>query len=54
MRRIDKIRFILNALFLIATVVTIIMWVADSRSFFYIGIAALTFKVFEFILRFIN
>ena len=54
MRLIDKIRFILNALFLIATVVTIIMWVADSRSFFYIGIAALTFKVFEFILRFIN
>lgn len=54
MRTIDKIRFILNALFLIATVVTIILWVADSRSFFYVGIAALTFKVFEFILRFIN
>lgn len=54
MRTIDKIRYILNALFLIATVATIIMWIADSKSFFYIGVAALSFKVFEFILRFVN
>lgn len=54
MRTIDKIRYILNALFLIATVATIIMWVADSGLFFYAGITALTLKVFEFILRFVN
>lgn len=54
MRTIDKIRYILNALFLIATVATVIMWVADSKSFFYIGVTALVCKVFEFILRFIN
>lgn len=54
MRTIDRVRFILNILFLIATVVTIIMWVVDNDGFFYIGIAALTFKVFEFILRFVN
>lgn len=54
MRIIDKIRFILNTLFLIATAVTVIMYIADSKSFFYLGVAALTFKVFEFILRFVN
>ena len=54
MRLIDKIRFILNILFLLGTVATIIMWLADSGSFFYIGFAALTFKIFEFILRFVN
>lgn len=54
MRLIDKIRYILNALFLIATVVTFIMWIADSGNFFYAGITALALKVFEFILRFVN
>lgn len=54
MRTIDKIRFILNILFLIGAVVTIIMWLTDNGSFFYAGVIALTFKVFEFILRFIN
>lgn len=54
MRIIDKIRFILNTLFLTATAATVIMYVADSKSFFYLGVAALTFKVFEFILRFVN
>ena len=54
MRTIDKVRLILNTLFLIATVATVIMWIADSRSFFYIGVAALTFKILEFILRFVN
>lgn len=54
MRTIDKIRFILNTLFLASTAATIIMYVADTKSFFYVGIAALTFKVFEFILRFVN
>ena len=54
MRTIDKIRQILNILFLVATVVTFIMWLIENDIFFYIGIAALTFKVFEFILRFVN
>ena len=54
MRTIDKIRYILNALFLVMTVVTIIMWLADSKAFFYAGAAALTLKIFEFILRFVN
>lgn len=54
MKTIDKVRFILNILFLVATVATIIMWLTDSKSFLYIGAAALTLKVFEYILRFIN
>lgn len=54
MRTIDKIRYILNILFLVTTVVTIIMWLADSSLFFYAGATALTLKVFEFILRFVN
>ncbi|MBR4988864.1 MAG: hypothetical protein IKY85_03005 [Bacteroidaceae bacterium] len=54
MRTIDRIRFILNVLFLIATVATFIMWLTDSGMFFYTGITALTLKGFEFILRFVN
>lgn len=54
MRPIDKIRYILNILFLVSTVVTIVMWLADSGMFFYAGATALTLKVFEFILRFVN
>ena len=54
MRTIDKIRYILNALFLIATVVTVIMWAVDCKAFFYAGATALTLKIFEFILRFVN
>jgi hypothetical protein len=54
MRTIDKIRFILNILFLIATVVTIILWLTDSGMFFYAGVTALSLKAFEFILRFVN
>ena len=54
MNTIYKIRYILNILFLIATVATFIMWLADSNLFFYAGITAMSFKFFEFILRFIN
>lgn len=54
MRTINRIRLIFNVLFLIATVVTVILWVTDSHAFLYAGITALTLKVFEFILRFIN
>lgn len=54
MRTIDKIRYILNILFLVATVVTLVLWIADSNIFFYTGFTALTLKVFEFLLRFVN
>jgi hypothetical protein len=54
MRTIDRIRFILNVLFLIATAATFIMWLTDSDMFFYTGVTALTLKGFEFILRFVN
>ncbi len=54
MRTIDKIRYILNVLFLVSTVATFIMWVTDCNMFFYAGITALTLKVLEFILRFVN
>ncbi|MBQ5663477.1 MAG: hypothetical protein IIV19_03485 [Bacteroidaceae bacterium] len=54
MNSIDKIRYILNTLFLIGTVVTVILYFAvDSREpFFYAGVTALTLKMAEFILRF--
>lgn len=54
MNSTDKIRFILNTLFLIGTVVTIILYFAvDSREpFFYAGVISLTLKMAEFILRF--
>ena len=54
MRTVDKIRYILNIIFLVATVATLILWIADSDIFFYTGFTALTLKVFEFLLRFVN
>lgn len=54
MRTIDKIRYILNALFLVITAATFILWLTDSSLFLYAGATALTLKVFEFILRFVN
>ena len=55
MRTIDKIRYILNVLFLVMTAASAVIYlVADSRTFLYVGAAALTVKVFEFILRFVN
>ena len=50
----DKIRYILNTLFLVGTVVTVILYFAvDSREpFFYAGIISMTLKMAEFILRF--
>lgn len=55
MNSIDKIRYVLNTLFLIGTVVTVILYFAvDSREpFFYAGLTSLTLKMAEFILRFI-
>jgi Ca2+/Na+ antiporter len=56
MRTIDKIRFALNILFLIFTVITFILFLVDGDGdrYFYTGMAALSLKVFEFILRFVN
>ena len=54
MRTIDKIRYILNILFLVATVATFIIWFVNRDFFFYTCITALSLKVFEYILRFVN
>lgn len=55
-RTVDKIRYILNVLFLAGTVITLVLWMMDgSGSGFKIaGLSAMTFKVIEFILRFVN
>ena len=52
---IDKARYILNILFLVGVVVTILLYITvDSREpFFYAGMTSLTLKVVEYILRFI-
>lgn len=56
LRTVDKIRYILNVLFLAGTVITLVLWMMDgSGSGFKIaGLSAMTFKVMEFILRFVN
>jgi hypothetical protein len=56
MRTVDKIRYFLNVLFLIGAVVTFVLLFIDSdgNSFKYAGMAAMTFKIMEFILRFVN
>lgn len=54
MNTIDKARYILNILFLIGAVVTIALYAfGGSNLFLYTGLAAITFKMIEFILRFI-
>jgi len=52
---INKIRTILNILFLIGAVATFILYFTASGSmlFMYVGVAAMSFKMIEFILRFI-
>lgn len=56
MRAIDKIRYILNVLFLIGAAVTFVLFLVngDGNAFKYAGMVALTFKILEFILRFVN
>lgn len=56
MRTIDKARFTLNILFLIFTVITFILFLTadDGNLYFSTGMAALSLKAFEFILRFVN
>ncbi|MBR3884081.1 MAG: hypothetical protein IKJ31_04915 [Bacteroidaceae bacterium] len=55
MKTIYKIRYILNILFLVCTVLTLIFYftVDNNALFFYTGVVALSFKMVEFILRFI-
>ena len=56
MRAVDKVRYILNVLFLIGAAVTFILFVSngDGNGFKYAGMTAMTFKIMEFILRFVN
>jgi hypothetical protein len=56
MRTINKIRYILNLLFLIGTAVTFILFIgnSDGYGFKIAGGTAMTFKIMEFILRFVN
>lgn len=55
MKKIDKIRYILNILFLVGTVVTIILYFCTDggKPFFYAGFITIATKVFEYILRFV-
>ena len=50
----DRIRTILNMVFLVLAAVAVIMYFAgvDFRTFFYVGVAAITAKLIEFFLRF--
>lgn len=54
MKRFDRVRNILNILFLIGTLVTVALYIAENSMFFYTGFTALAIKVIDFILRFIN
>ena len=56
MRAVDKIRYILNVLFLIGAAVTLVLFLfnGDGNAFKLAGVVALTFKIMEFILRFVN
>jgi hypothetical protein len=56
MRTVDKIRYILNVLFLIGAAVTFALFRinGDGNVFKVAGVAALAFKIMEFILRFVN
>lgn len=56
MRTVDKVRFILNVLFLVGAVATLIVYLTSGKcpTFMYLGFGTLAIKVFEFILRFVN
>ena len=55
MRNTDKIRNILNILFYIGVVATIILYIATDggKPYFYTGAVTLSIKILEYILRFI-
>lgn len=56
MRTVDKVRFVLNALFLFGAIATLIVFLTMGKcpTFMYLGFGTLAIKVFEFILRFVN
>ena len=56
MRTVDKVRYILNVLFLIGAAVTFILFMFDKNGaeFKIAGMSAMTLKLMEFILRFVN
>ncbi|MBR5477211.1 MAG: hypothetical protein IKV19_02060 [Bacteroidaceae bacterium] len=56
MRTVDKIRYILNVLFLIGAAVTFVMFLVDGQGngFVIAGMTAMALKIMEFILRFVN
>lgn len=56
MKQANKVRFILNTLFLAGAVITFIIYFVYGKcpAFMYAGFATLGLKVFEFILRFVN
>lgn len=56
MRTIDKIRYILNVLFLIGAAVTFVLFMINGygNGFVITGMTAMAFKIMEFILRFVN
>ncbi|MBR5593207.1 MAG: hypothetical protein IKW46_03945 [Bacteroidaceae bacterium] len=56
MRAVDKIRFVLNTLFLIGAAVTFVLFMlnGDGNAFKIAGLVAMAFKIMEFILRFVN
>ena len=56
MDKIDKIRAILNILFLVGAVASVILYIVsgdDKTVFFYVCSASLFVKVLEFIFRFL-
>ena len=56
MRTVDKARYILNVLFLIGVIATLIIriTIGEGPAFMYVGFTTLAIKIFEFILRFVN
>ena len=56
MRTVDRIRYILNVLFLIGAAVTFVLFMIDSsgNAFVFAGMTAVALKIMEFILRFVN
>lgn len=56
MRKVDKIRQILNILFLAGALLTFIIWAADSNgmAFKIAGFTSLGIKAIDFLLRFVN
>ena len=50
----DKIRNVLNILFLLMALATVVAYFIDPKTFIVVGSTAIFLKVMEFIIRFIN